>query len=203
MRFPYLPLGALVIAGLTVIAAPGCGDDEESTTDAGTGGTGGMGARDGGTGGTGGGTSTGGTGGGAGGAGGGTGGAGGGAGGAGGGGAALSFATDIYPLMNAKYFCTACHGASGSLTLSGGAAAAHANLVGVASMNQSCANKTRVVANKPQESFLVDKLKGKMSQGGTLCESGGERMPRPANAAPVSATDLALVEEWIRQGAKP
>ncbi|HZU65593.1 MAG TPA: hypothetical protein VFF98_18030 [Novosphingobium sp.] len=56
---------------------------------------------------------------------------------------------------------------------------------------------TRIVPGKPDESYLVMKLEGtQVAHGGT-----GARMP--FGAAPLSPAEIALVRQWIREGAKP
>lgn len=52
--------------------------------------------------------------------------------------------------------------------------------------------KTRVVAGKPEESLLIEKL--------ATTESCGERMP--PTGEPVSQEQLDLVTQWIKDGAK-
>jgi len=84
-----------------------------------------------------------------------------------------------------------CHlGSRPSAGLNLEAANTHAQLVGVASQQNSGA--TRVVAGDPAKSLLVQVLKGNVGNV--------ERMPD--GAAALSADQIAAVEAWIAAGAK-
>jgi hypothetical protein len=80
-----------------------------------------------------------------------------------------------------------------SLTLLPGEA--HLNLVGVMPDNLQArlAGKLRVDPGHPENSFLLDKLKGELG------ENEGQRMPRGLGKVP--AREIALVEAWIAAGA--
>jgi hypothetical protein len=98
-----------------------------------------------------------------------------------------SYANDIRAIWNSK--CMPCHDATqadGQLDLT---AAVNVALVNVA-MVHSCTNTTRVIANQPNSSGLMDKLRG------TSC---GTRMPEGSN--PLSAGELVMIESWILAGA--
>ena len=98
-----------------------------------------------------------------------------------------SYANDIRTIWNSK--CMPCHDATqadGQLDLT---AAVNVALVNVA-MVHSCTNTTRVIANQPNSSGLMDKLRG------TSC---GTRMPEGSN--PLSAGELVMIESWILAGA--
>lgn len=72
---------------------------------------------------------------------------------------------------------------------------AYAFLVGVMPDNLPArmAGKLRVDPGNPENSFLLDKLRG------TLASTEGERMPR--GLAPLPEREIALVEAWIAAGA--
>jgi hypothetical protein len=72
---------------------------------------------------------------------------------------------------------------------------AHLDLVGVQPDNVTArrAGKLRVDPGNPDNSFLLDKLRG------TLDPDEGERMPR--GLAKISGREIALVEAWIAAGA--
>jgi hypothetical protein len=80
-----------------------------------------------------------------------------------------------------------------SLTLLPGDA--YTNLVGIMPDNlvARLAGKLRVDPGHPENSFLLDKLRGE------LAEDEGERMPRGLGKVP--AKEIALVEAWIAAGA--
>jgi hypothetical protein len=71
----------------------------------------------------------------------------------------------------------------------------YAFLVGVQPDNLPArmAGKLRVDPGDPENSFLLDKLRG------TLAPDEGERMPRALAKLP--AREIALVEAWIAAGA--
>jgi uncharacterized protein YjdB len=83
-----------------------------------------------------------------------------------------------------------CHGrGAGDLSLSTNAATSYADLVNV----QATAEPTRirVLPGEANDSYLVIKLEGR--------QSSGSRMP--ISGAPLSATDLANIKNWINAGA--
>lgn len=90
--------------------------------------------------------------------------------------------------------CAGCHTGGGaslpaSMNLSS-AAASHAALVGVASVEQPALN--RVAPNDPNNSYLVHKIEGAPGIGGARMPLGG---------APLSADLIANVRAWIQAGA--
>ncbi len=98
-----------------------------------------------------------------------------------------SYANDIRAIWTSR--CMPCHDATqadGQLDLT---AAVNVALLNVA-MVHSCSNATRVIANQPNSSGLMDKLRG------TSC---GTRMPEGSN--PLSAGELVMIESWILAGA--
>jgi hypothetical protein len=89
-----------------------------------------------------------------------------------------------------------CHsGPQSDHTLSLLSGEAHENLVGVEPDNLTprLAGKLRVDPGNPDNSFLLDKLRG------TLLPDEGERMPRTLPKIP--AKEIALIEAWIAAGA--
>lgn len=95
-------------------------------------------------------------------------------------GAALSYATDIYPIWQARS-CTGCHGSSGGLTLSGSASATYAELFEVAG---------RVNLATPSSSLILTKP---ATLG--VSHGGGTRF------ASTSDADYQKILTWITQGA--
>ncbi len=84
-----------------------------------------------------------------------------------------------------------CHPSSGNLNLDSGAA--YAALVNVAA--PECSNSTGlkyVVPGSPSTSYIIDKLNGT-----NLC--AGVQMP--FGAAPLSASDIQTISDWICEGA--
>jgi hypothetical protein len=88
--------------------------------------------------------------------------------------------------------CTACHiGASAPLGLRLDSANSYALLVGVASTEQSAL--LRVDPGDPVNSYLIQKLEGTASVGGQM----------PLGLTPLPAADIAVVRQWIADGAQP
>lgn len=92
--------------------------------------------------------------------------------------------------------CTAgpCHNAdaeAGGLVLSDGDS--YAELVGVKAEYPGQTEETRVVAGDADGSFLIVKLEGTVS-------GEGDRMPQ--RAAPLSDEDVAIIRQWITDGAE-
>ena len=91
--------------------------------------------------------------------------------------------------------CVSCHTDEGrvpaaNLNLRPGAA--YPNMVGVTSWINGKAGAIRVIAGNPSGSYLVQKLEGTT---GIV----GAQMPR--NAAPLSTAQIALIRQWIQNGA--
>jgi hypothetical protein len=97
----------------------------------------------------------------------------------------VSFSSQIQPIFNSH--CTSCHGSSGGLSLAAGAS--YTNLINVPAQSSSCPSLKRVLPNDAANSVLNKKISG------TTC---GSWMP-PSGA--LSIIDIALVREWINQGA--
>lgn len=101
-----------------------------------------------------------------------------------------SFASDVMEVITRRG-CTAssCHGGGqGGLTMTS-ASNAYTNVVNVQSPNSG---EVRVIPGNANDSYLVKKLEGR--------QSVGVRMPN--GGAPLDATDLANIKNWINQGAK-
>jgi hypothetical protein len=97
---------------------------------------------------------------------------------------AVSFSGQIQPIFNSQ--CTGCHGGSGGLTLNNGIS--YSNLVNVGAQS-SCTSLKRVLPNDANNSVLYKKVSG------TTC---GSRMPQGAS---LNANEIALIKDWIDQGA--
>jgi hypothetical protein len=87
--------------------------------------------------------------------------------------------------------CTACHiGATAPEGLRLDEANAYALLVGVAS--SQVPSLLRVDPGNPDDSYLIRKLEGTQSVGGRM----------PLNGVPLSTADIAVVRQWILDGAQ-
>lgn len=85
-----------------------------------------------------------------------------------------------------------CHrgsSAAGALTLERGKS--HGALVGKPST--LVASKKLVVAGQPEQSFLLAKLRGHLGEG--------EGAPMPYGKPPLSESEIATIETWIKAGA--
>jgi hypothetical protein len=110
-------------------------------------------------------------------------------------------ATSTLDLLERHVFAPTCsrdtchNGPQSDHTLSLLSGEAHENLVGVEPDNLTArlAGKLRVDPGNPDNSFLLDKLRG------TLLADEGERMPRTLPKIP--AKEIALIEAWIAAGA--
>jgi hypothetical protein len=96
----------------------------------------------------------------------------------------VSFSSQIQPIFNSQ--CTNCHGGSGGLTITAGAS--YNNMVNVDAQS-SCTSLKRVLPNNANNSVLYRKVSG------TTC---GNRMP---GGVPMNADEIALIQDWINQGA--
>jgi hypothetical protein len=102
-----------------------------------------------------------------------------------------SFQNDILPIFENSCSGDDCHDmADTTAPLSLEPAFAHANLVGATS--EDCGGKTLVLPGSPDQSYLVEKLRG-----GSICE--GEQMPLEAD--PLPAAGLRTFVNWICAGA--
>ena len=96
--------------------------------------------------------------------------------------------TSIQPVLTTN--CTGCHSGvapSGGLDLSAGTT--HGATVNVNSTQAPAL--AQVVPGDPDASYLVDKIEGTQTVGARM----------PLNAAPLTATEMALVRAWISAGA--
>lgn len=99
---------------------------------------------------------------------------------------AVSYAGQIQPLW--ELHCVSCHGANGSADLDLRAASSLADLVGV--ISDGAPGVPRVTPQRPERSFLVEKINCMQPQTGS---------PMPPSAAPLSPAEQALVRDWITQ----
>lgn len=112
------------------------------------------------------------------------------------GGAAPPTFTEVYTTVLAP-LCSGCHvggaAASGNLDMST-QTLAYTNLVGKAAMGPLCvsSNATRVVANQPSQSLIINKL----TMMTPLC---GSQMP--LGGGMLTTAQIALVTDWITDGA--
>ena len=104
--------------------------------------------------------------------------------------AALSFAMDIEPIVTANCTCHTAGDPPEGLDLSDG----YANLVDVPS-NQS--GLDRIEPGDPDASYLWHKIND------THRSVGGANNPMPAPTGGLAAGNIALIEEWILDGAEP
>lgn len=98
----------------------------------------------------------------------------------------VSFASDIQPIFDAN--CTGCHGSGGFAGLDLRAGFSHASLVDVTATE---IDLPRVDPGDPTNSWLYRKLTGTQTVGD----------PMPYGAFPLPAASVALVEQWILEGA--
>jgi len=103
----------------------------------------------------------------------------------------VSFASEIYPIFSkTQYGCNGCHTGTGSIYWYGSASFTYSNLVNTDATNGPCAGDVRVAPGDADGSVLYKRL------AGSTC---GDRMPQGGN--PISSGDLALIHDWIDQGA--
>jgi Ca2+-binding RTX toxin-like protein len=101
---------------------------------------------------------------------------------------AVDYATQIQPVFNSR--CTECHaGGSAPQGLRLDAANSYANLVNVAS--REVPSLQRVEPGDPDNSYLVQKVEGTAAVGGRM----------PLNRTPLSQETIALIRQWISEGA--
>ena len=101
---------------------------------------------------------------------------------------AVDYATQIQPVFNSR--CTECHsGGSAPQGLRLDAANSYANLVNVAS--HEVPSLQRVEPGDPDNSYLVQKIEGTAAVGGRM----------PLGRAPLTAAQIALIRQWISEGA--
>jgi hypothetical protein len=107
--------------------------------------------------------------------------------------AGVSFSRDIQPLFDLN--CVICHQGTGqtvpgSLSLASGVA--WGNLINVQSVEVAI---FRVAPGHPEQSYLINKLAGNQTQ------VGGIGVQMPYDRAPLSAGQIAMIEQWIAAGA--
>jgi hypothetical protein len=110
-------------------------------------------------------------------------------------GPSLSWEGDVWPVALAPN-CDCHTQGSGGLTMTS-ATDSYMNLVGVAS--SEAPGFMRVVAGDPANSYMLAKIKGVAGDGPFM----GTPSQMPLGGPPLSADNIALVEEWIAQGAQP
>jgi hypothetical protein len=109
------------------------------------------------------------------------------------GGAGVSFAIDVQPLFTKSCLSSGCHGATAAKGLDLSTNKAYQELVGVKA--EECAaggGRQLVVAGNPDQSYLIDKLKGT-----NLCS--GVRMP--AKKPALADAEIQTIADWITAGA--
>ena len=89
----------------------------------------------------------------------------------------MSFSQDVLPVF--RNTCVVCHGGAG-ISFKG------VSLVSYQTLTDTSAHGPLFVPGKPEESVLVNVLRGK-----------GMQMPP---TGPLSAEQIKLIEEWIKQG---
>ena len=96
--------------------------------------------------------------------------------------AALSYSADITPLFS-QFGCINCHSYLGSQTV-------------LMSTNSNQVSMPLVTVNDPSQSYLYHKV------AGTHASVGGSGTQMPKNQAAMSASQIAMVEQWILDGAQ-
>ena len=102
---------------------------------------------------------------------------------------AVDYSTQIQPIFTSR--CTECHsGAGAPQGLRLDSANSYANLVGVAS--REVPSLERVEPGDPDNSYLVQKVEGTAAVGGRM----------PLGRTPLTADQIALIRQWISEGAE-
>jgi hypothetical protein len=102
----------------------------------------------------------------------------------------VDYVTEIQPIFNSR--CITCHsGASAPQGLRLDANNSYANLVDVPS--NEVPSLLRVEPGDPDNSYLVQKVEGTADVGGQM----------PLGGPPLSASTIALIRQWISDGANP
>jgi Planctomycete cytochrome C len=107
--------------------------------------------------------------------------------------AILSFARDIRPLLagtSASTGCRPCHFASDSNPVGITIGGLDLTTLGMLKLGGNSSGARIVVAGKPDESVLVQRIEGTL----------GTRMPK--NREPLLPADIAKIRLWIAQGAR-
>lgn len=104
------------------------------------------------------------------------------------------FQAEIAPVLQSS--CASCHLTGEE---SGGLSLLPRNAVGmlVDVSSIEAPKLMRVVAGKPDESYLIMKLEG------THVQKGGSGAQMPFGAAPLKPEQIAKFRKWISEGAKP
>jgi cytochrome c553 len=105
--------------------------------------------------------------------------------------AGVSFSKDVQPIFN--NYCVVCHAGAGQAGLTLEPNLSYSKLVGVPSTES--ATELRVKAGAPDQSYLLAKVNG------TQATAGGSGAQMPYNAAPLSAANISLIQQWIAAGA--
>ena len=100
-----------------------------------------------------------------------------------------SYATNVQAIYNTS--CTSCHGSSGGLSLS--SSVSWANTVNKAA--GELATMDRIEPGSTATSYLWNKISG------TQAAVGGSGNTMPKGASALSATNLAIIQTWIVEGA--
>ena len=114
---------------------------------------------------------------------------------------AVSFATDIQPLLVEGCSFSSCHGGAmpdANLNLTDGNV--YEELVNVATA-QCNGSRTLVVPGAPEDSYLINKLRGQDMCGGVNSKKMPRNLPPGASAPPWTDAETALIEAWICGGA--
>lgn len=105
----------------------------------------------------------------------------------------LSFAADVYSVLNPPTSCDCHTPGSGGLKM-GDADTAYANLVGVMSTESPL---KRVEPGSAADSYMWHKISG------THLDVGGSGKAMPLGAPPLPQETIDLIKEWIDGGAQP
>jgi hemoglobin len=100
--------------------------------------------------------------------------------------ASVTWTGDVEAILDANG-CMGCHGSSGGLTIT------YADIVGVVDSGTGLA---QIEPGNPDASYLWHKINGTQAS-----VSGGSGVTMPKNMPAMSASDLAIVETWILEGA--
>ena len=113
--------------------------------------------------------------------------------------AAVSFRKDVAPIFAASCSFSSCHGVKGrGLYFAKDASEMRAALVDKPSSARSTVRL--VVANAPQDSWLLSKLTGQLCD--PSCANGACGVQMPKGGDPLPDADIAKIEKWIGDGAK-
>jgi len=99
-------------------------------------------------------------------------------------GAEVEFNRDIRPILTKE--CTACHG---GVKAAGGISFVFRDLA----LSEGESGKRAIIPGKPQESEMIRRMRH---------SDPDEVMPKPKHGPPLKEEQIALVEQWIREGAK-